>query len=81
MFAHLSPEGDSFGETISTLKFAQRVSTIELGAVRANKESGEIMQLKDQVNLNFIYLDFRICFWSNFPCYKSCKRWASKSPL
>ncbi|XP_011048086.1 PREDICTED: kinesin-4 [Populus euphratica] len=49
MFAHLSPEGDSFGETISTLKFAQRVSTIELGAVRANKESGEIMQLKDQV--------------------------------
>nr|TKS09937.1 kinesin-4 [Populus alba] len=49
MFAHLSPEGDSFGETISTLKFAQRVSAIELGAVRANKESGEIMQLKDQV--------------------------------
>lgn len=86
MFAHLSPEGDSFGETISTLKFAQRVSTVELGAVRANKESGEIMQLKDQVNLNFIYLnfiylDFRICFWSNFPCYKSCKRWDSKSPM
>lgn len=81
MFAHLSPEGDSFGETISTLKFAQRVSTIQLGAVRANKESGEIMQLKDQVNLNFIYLDFRIFFWSNFPCYKSCKRWDSKSPM
>ena len=67
MFAHLSPEGDSFGETISTLKFAQRVSTIELGAVRANKESSEVMKLKDQVNLNFIYLDFRICFVSNFP--------------
>ncbi|KAJ6700022.1 KINESIN-LIKE PROTEIN KIN-14L [Salix purpurea] len=49
MFAHLSPEGDSFGETISTLKFAQRVSTIELGAVRANKESSEVMKLKDQV--------------------------------
>uniref|UniRef100_A0A6N2K042 Kinesin motor domain-containing protein n=1 Tax=Salix viminalis TaxID=40686 RepID=A0A6N2K042_SALVM len=48
MFAHLSPEGDSFGETISTLKFAQRVSTIELGAVRANKESSEVMKLKDQ---------------------------------
>ncbi|CAK7342632.1 unnamed protein product [Dovyalis caffra] len=49
MFAHVSPEGDSFGETISTLKFAQRVSTVELGAARANKESSEIMQLKDQV--------------------------------
>lgn len=51
MFAHVSPEGDSFGETISTLKFAQRVSTVELGAARANKESGEIMQLKEQVNM------------------------------
>ncbi|KAH8506577.1 hypothetical protein H0E87_013403 [Populus deltoides] len=49
LFSLICPEGDSFGETISTLKFAQRVSTIELGAVRANKESGEIMQLKDQV--------------------------------
>ncbi|XP_050226544.1 kinesin-like protein KIN-14L [Mercurialis annua] len=49
MFAHMSPEGDSFGETISTLKFAQRVSTVELGAARANKESSEIMQLKEQV--------------------------------
>ena len=51
MFAHVSPEGDSFGETISTLKFAQRVSTVELGAARANKESSEIMQLKEQVNI------------------------------
>ncbi|WCJ33435.1 Kinesin-like protein KIN-14L [Euphorbia peplus] len=49
MFAHVGPEADSFGETISTLKFAQRVSTVELGAARANKESSEIMQLKEQV--------------------------------
>ncbi|KAA8518157.1 hypothetical protein F0562_015631 [Nyssa sinensis] len=49
MFAHVSPEGDSFGETISTLKFAQRVSTVELGAARANKESSEVMQLKEQL--------------------------------
>ncbi|KAJ9181061.1 hypothetical protein P3X46_009232 [Hevea brasiliensis] len=49
MFAHVSPEGDSLGETISTLKFAQRVSTVELGAACANKESSEIMQLKEQV--------------------------------
>ncbi|KAJ4706370.1 Kinesin-like protein [Melia azedarach] len=49
MFAHVSPEGDSFGETVSTLKFAQRVSTVELGAARANKESNEVMKLKEQI--------------------------------
>ncbi|XP_073154118.1 kinesin-like protein KIN-14L [Henckelia pumila] len=49
MFAHVSPEGDSFGETMSTLKFAQRVSTVELGAVRANKESCEVLDLKLQI--------------------------------
>uniref|UniRef100_A0A2N9IWA2 Kinesin motor domain-containing protein n=1 Tax=Fagus sylvatica TaxID=28930 RepID=A0A2N9IWA2_FAGSY len=49
MFAHVSPEEDSFGETVSTLKFAQRVSTVELGAARPNKESSEVMQLKEQI--------------------------------
>ncbi|XP_059645872.1 kinesin-like protein KIN-14L [Cornus florida] len=49
MFAHVSPEGDSFGETMSTLKFAQRVSTVELGAARVNKESNEVMELKEQI--------------------------------
>ena len=49
MFAHVSPEEDSFGETVSNLKFAQRVSTVELGAARPNKESSEVMQLKEQV--------------------------------
>ncbi|CAA0812766.1 P-loop nucleoside triphosphate hydrolases superfamily protein with CH (Calponin Homology) domain [Striga hermonthica] len=49
MFAHVSPEGDSFGETMSTLKFAQRVSTVELGAARANKESSEVLELKAEI--------------------------------
>ncbi|TKY62635.1 Kinesin-4 protein [Spatholobus suberectus] len=49
MFAHVSPDADSFGETVSTLKFAQRVSAVELGAARLNKESSEVMQLKEQV--------------------------------
>ncbi|PHT54517.1 Kinesin KP1 [Capsicum baccatum] len=44
MFAHVSPEGDSFGEKISTLKFAQRVSSVELGAARLNKESIETLK-------------------------------------
>lgn len=49
MFAHVSPEEDSFEETLSTLKFAQCVSTVELGAACLNKESSEVIQLKAQV--------------------------------
>ncbi|XP_075102810.1 kinesin-like protein KIN-14L isoform X2 [Nicotiana tabacum] len=49
MFAHVSPEGDSFGETVSTLKFAQRVSSVELGAARLNKESNEVLELKAEI--------------------------------
>ncbi|KAJ0501013.1 putative minus-end-directed kinesin ATPase [Helianthus annuus] len=49
MFAHVGPEGDSFGETVCTLKFAQGASTIELGAARLNKESREVMDLKEQI--------------------------------
>lgn len=49
MFVHVSPESDAAGETISTLKFAERVSTVELGAAKANKESGDVKELKDQV--------------------------------
>ena len=56
MFAHVSPEGEYFGETISTLKFAQRVSTIELGAACTNKESREVMQLKEEVSISYYLL-------------------------
>ncbi|XP_058077418.1 kinesin-like protein KIN-14L [Magnolia sinica] len=49
MFAHVSPEADSYAETISTLKFAQRVSTVELGAPRLNKESKDIRELKEEI--------------------------------
>ncbi|KAF3615649.1 putative cation/H(+) antiporter 28-like [Capsicum annuum] len=49
MFAHVSPEGDSFGETISTLKFAQRVSSVELSAAHLNKESVEVLELKAEI--------------------------------
>ncbi|KAG6585852.1 Kinesin-like protein KIN-14L, partial [Cucurbita argyrosperma subsp. sororia] len=49
MFAHVSPEEDSFSETLSTLKFAQNVSTVELGSASLNKESSEVVQLKAQV--------------------------------
>ncbi|KAA8545221.1 hypothetical protein F0562_020005 [Nyssa sinensis] len=49
MFVHISPEPDAIGETISTLKFAERVSTVELGAARANKDSADIKELKEQI--------------------------------
>lgn len=55
MFVHINPEINSFGETISTLKFAERVATIELGAARANKETAEIRDLKEEV-FNYTYL-------------------------
>ncbi|OAY83717.1 Kinesin-4 [Ananas comosus] len=50
MFVHISPEIDAIGETISTLKFAERVSTVELGAARVNKESNEVRELKEQIS-------------------------------
>ncbi|KAL0689686.1 hypothetical protein Bca4012_089364 [Brassica carinata] len=50
MFVHINPEVNAVGETISTLKFAQRVSSIELGAARSNKETGEIRDLKDEIS-------------------------------
>ncbi|KAJ0976327.1 hypothetical protein J5N97_018292 [Dioscorea zingiberensis] len=49
MFVHISPEADAIGETISTLKFAERVATVELGSARLNKESGEVKELKEQI--------------------------------
>ncbi|PSS28845.1 Kinesin-like protein [Actinidia chinensis var. chinensis] len=49
MFVHISPEPDAVGETISTLKFAERVSTVELGAARANRDSADVKALKEQI--------------------------------
>ncbi|CAN1860092.1 Kinesin-like protein KIN-14F [Linum perenne] len=49
MFVHVSPEPDAVGETISTLKFAERVATVELGAARVNKDSSDVKELKEQI--------------------------------
>ncbi|KFK43213.1 hypothetical protein AALP_AA1G095200 [Arabis alpina] len=49
MFIHISPELETLGETISTLKFAERVATVELGAARVNKDNSEVKELKEQV--------------------------------
>eukprot|EP00899_Mesostigma_viride_P018538 jgi/Mesvir1/26686/Mv20467-RA.1 len=50
MFAHASPDAESFGETISTLSFAQRVSAVTLGAARKNTEGKEVQEARDQVS-------------------------------
>lgn len=56
MFVHVSPELNAVGETLSTLKFAERVSTVELGSARANKEGSDVKELREQVS----YLPY---FW------------------
>ncbi|KAF6138618.1 hypothetical protein GIB67_032512 [Kingdonia uniflora] len=43
------PEADSYAETESTLKFAERTSAVELGAASLNKESTEVRELRKQV--------------------------------
>lgn len=65
MFVHISPEPEAVGETISTLKFAERVATVELGAARVNKDSTDVKELKEQVlNALIVYhsLQFLCCF-------------------
>ncbi|XP_057779696.1 kinesin-like protein KIN-14I [Salvia miltiorrhiza] len=52
MFVHISPEPDALGETLSTLKFAERVSTVELGAAKTNREAAfgpDVKELKEQI--------------------------------
>ncbi|CAI8603740.1 unnamed protein product [Vicia faba] len=49
MFVHISPEANAIGETISTLKFAERVATVELGAARVNKDGADVKDLKEQI--------------------------------
>ncbi|KAL6609625.1 hypothetical protein ACP70R_039594 [Stipagrostis hirtigluma subsp. patula] len=49
MFVQINPDVDSYSETISTLKFAERVSGVELGAARSNKEGKDIKELLEQV--------------------------------
>ena len=57
MFVQLNPDAQSFSETISTLKFAERVSGVELGAAKSNKEGRYVRELMEQV---LIYLFERL---------------------
>lgn len=52
MFVQLNPDVNSYSESLSTLKFAERVSGIELGAARSSKEGTgrDVKELMDQVS-------------------------------
>lgn len=49
MLVQINPHTESYSETISTLKFAERVSGVELGAARSNKEGKDVRELMEQV--------------------------------
>lgn len=49
MFVQINPDLASYSETVSTLKFAERVSGVELGAARSNKEGKDVRELMEQV--------------------------------
>lgn len=67
MFVQLNPDVNSYSETLSTLKFAERVSGVELGAARSNKEGRDVRELVEQVLfviLAFAHFVFRFIFCS-----------------
>lgn len=68
MFVQLNPDVNSYSETISSLKFAERVSGVELGAARSNKEGRDVRELMDQVLPfldHFLILHFRLLVSNN----------------
>lgn len=44
MFVQINSDVNSYSETMSTLKFAERVSSVELGAARNNKDARELLE-------------------------------------
>lgn len=58
MFVQINPDEDSYAETVSTLKFAERVSGVELGAARSYKEGRDVRQLMEQVLTLFFMSNF-----------------------
>ncbi|VAI77378.1 unnamed protein product [Triticum turgidum subsp. durum] len=51
MFVQINPDVSSYAESLSTLRFAERVSGVELGAAKANKEGKDIKEFKEQLSL------------------------------
>ncbi|KAL9237958.1 hypothetical protein vseg_012446 [Gypsophila vaccaria] len=68
VFAHVIPEGDSYTKTVSTVKFAQRISTNDLGAASSNKTSDEVTELRKEIESLKSALGDKIACGSQQPC-------------
>ena len=64
MFVQINPDVSSYSETLSTLKFAERVSGVELGVARSNKEGKDIKELLEQVFATVSYIFRKFLFMS-----------------
>lgn len=62
MFIQVNPDAESYSETLGTLKFAERVSGVELGAARSNKEGKDVKDLMEQVSYLLFYFLSDILF-------------------
>ncbi|CAM0910320.1 unnamed protein product [Alopecurus aequalis] len=51
MFVQINPDVSSYAESLSTLRFAERVSGVELGVAKVNKEGKDIREFKEQLSL------------------------------
>ncbi|CAN8234961.1 unnamed protein product [Cochlearia groenlandica] len=51
MFVQLNPDAISYSESMSTLKFAERVSGVELGAAKSSKDGKDVRDLMEQLAL------------------------------
>ncbi|KAG7592125.1 Kinesin motor domain [Arabidopsis thaliana x Arabidopsis arenosa] len=49
MFVQLNPDITSYSESMSTLKFAERVSGVELGAAKSSKDGRDVRDLMEQL--------------------------------
>lgn len=59
MFVQLNPDINSYSQSLSTLKFAERVSGVELGAARSSREVKDVREVMEQVPIHlYICLSF-----------------------
>ncbi|CAA0841882.1 Unknown protein [Striga hermonthica] len=70
MFVHINPDVNTLRETISTLKFAERIAMIDIGAVQYNKETNEIKTLNKRCSKKL-----------DFPGLRGCKGGGSTAKL
>lgn len=66
MLVQINSDVKSYSESLSTLKFAERVSGVELGVAKSTKDGRDVRELMEQV-INFaklikLYIFHHICF-------------------